>query len=69
MKKPRMKPLKIKHFRVAATVSVQCIMTIEADSEEEAEELAQGRSGDEWLDYATGPEDIEIDWSEQIQSV
>lgn len=57
----------IKKWRVAATVEMQCVLVVEADSIEEAEEVAGERGFEEWL-YSGDPqaENVSVDWVEQL---
>ena len=55
----------MKLFEVKVTVEVPCVKFIEAESEVEAEELAQNMGDDEWLDDVAGPGMVEIDWVDE----
>jgi hypothetical protein len=59
-KKAKLKPLKVKKYWVHATVEVPCTMTVEADSPEEAFQLASYRGDDEWVSWATGPGRVDL---------
>lgn len=58
LKKPKM-------FNVSAEITLHCVMPIEAETEDEAIELARERGGDEWLSWVSGPESIDVEWAEE----